>query len=444
MEWRGSGGLAPEGLGAERLGMKRLACLDGLRGLLAVYVLLGHMAPFAVLPDRLQDLLSHGGAAVDVFFVLSGLVITQSLLHTGGQAKPFLIARATRIYPVFLLAFAIATLVHPWSCGFERMPWIDEDNAARTICVMADPHGWLPEIVAHLTMTHGLFPNGVLKDVWVSFLGAAWSLSTEWQFYLLALLVVGGYRQFRPRHTMTSPGDIIDSRTLCWVLLALAVAGVAWRLCVPVPWQFSRAFLPNKAHFFALGVASVGLVRRENGALYRYGSVLAATLAICATQDAMGKMLPPLAWTACLAVQMLPERASSEMAGALTAGPRLAGWLLRSRVAQYLGVISYCLYLINEPIHKLVVALLSRAADGDAALFTVLWIPLATGLPILASVWLHTHVEAPALKWGRSVAKRVATDAGARSPDWISGVAPDRVSAPQLYGAAPSTPRRRT
>ena len=41
-------------------------------------------------------------------------------------------------------------------------------------------------------MTHGLFPDGGLPDVWVSFLGAAWSLSTEWQFYLLALLLSAG------------------------------------------------------------------------------------------------------------------------------------------------------------------------------------------------------------------------------------------------------------
>jgi peptidoglycan/LPS O-acetylase OafA/YrhL len=42
--------------------MKRLDSLDGLRGLLAFYVLLSHMAPFAVLPDWTQDAVSHGGA----------------------------------------------------------------------------------------------------------------------------------------------------------------------------------------------------------------------------------------------------------------------------------------------------------------------------------------------------------------------------------------------
>jgi peptidoglycan/LPS O-acetylase OafA/YrhL len=364
----------------KQLGMHRLECLDGLRGLLAVYVLLGHMAPFAVLPDRLQSALSHGGAAVDVFFILSGLVITQSLAHANGQAIPFLINRVARIYPVFLLVFALAAVVHPWTCGFEDMPWIGPENAARTICVMADPHGRLAEILAHLTMTHGLFPNGVLKDVWVSYLGSAWSLSTEWQFYLLALLA------------------FTQNRHLCWLLLGLAVAGLAWRLSVPVTWQFSRAFLPNKAQFFALGVASGPVMRRENGALVHYALVLTVTLLICATQHAVGKMLPPLVWTLCLAVQLRPERA----------GTHLIARVLRHPVTQYLGAISYCLYLVNEPIHKLTGEVLARVAGGNGTLFTLMWIPLATGLPILAAAWLHTYWETPALKWGRALATSVA------------------------------------
>jgi peptidoglycan/LPS O-acetylase OafA/YrhL len=367
--------------------MKRLECLDGLRGFLAVYVLLGHMTPFASLPEWLQLGLSHGGAAVDMFFVLSGLVIAQSRLHANGRARPFLIARAVRIFPVFLAVFALAVAVQPWSCGFERMPWIGPDNAARTICVMAWPHAWLPEIAAHLTMTHGLFPNRMLPDVWVSFLGSAWSLSTEWQFYLLALLAG------------------IQLRRLGWMLLGLAAVGVAWHLVAPDAWQFSRAFLPNKGHFFALGVASVAVVRQENGALGRYGLFLIGSLAVCATQGSIGKMMPPLAWTFCLAVQMRPASPAF----------RMANRLLRSRAAQYLGSISYCLYLTNEPIHKIVSAALSWLADNNSTAFTLLWLPLALGLPLVASAWLHSHLETPAQRWGRSMARRLARDRATES-----------------------------
>jgi peptidoglycan/LPS O-acetylase OafA/YrhL len=369
--------------------MKRLDCLDGVRGLLAVYVLLGHMAPFAVLPAWVQNAVSHGGAAVDVFFVLSGLVITQSLLRAGGQAAPFLIARVARIFPVFLAVFAVSIAVEPWSCGFEFMPWIGPDDVARTICVKTWPHAWLPEIAAHLTLVHGLFPYAVWPDVWVSFLGAAWSLSTEWQFYLLALLVA------------------TRSRRLYVILLGLALAGVAWRLTVAVPWQFSRAFLPNKAHFFALGVASVPLVNRERGAILRYALVLISALAICATAGSPSKLLPPLAWSFCLAIQIRPD---------LT-GLRHASRLLCSRAIRYLGAISYCVYLVNEPIHKTVGEALSRFASGDGSgdasgdgrLFTALWIPLSIGLPLLVAALLHRYLEVPALRVGRDFARRISS-----------------------------------
>src|SRR5438045_3788912 len=114
--------------------MKRLQCLDGLRGCLAVYVLIGHMAPFAVLADWVQRLVSHGEAAVDLFFVLSGLVIVQSLERYGGRTEPFLIARAVRIFPVFLPVFAFSVVVQPLPCSFDHMPWIAPDSLARNIC----------------------------------------------------------------------------------------------------------------------------------------------------------------------------------------------------------------------------------------------------------------------------------------------------------------------
>ena len=358
--------------------MQRLTSLDGLRGLLAVYVLFGHMAPFAALPAWIQTAVSHGGAAVDVFFMLSGLVITQSLHSAGGLARPFLIARTVRIFPVFLAAFALAVALEPTSCGFDHMPWISRGDTAHAICGSFWPDTWLPEIAAHLTMTHGLFPYAILPHVWVSFLGSAWSLSTEWQFYILALLTGG------------------RAGRLCRILLALALAGLVWQWTGPEDWQFSRAFLPNKGHFFALGVASVAVVTTEPGAVRRYALMLAATLVVCAIGGTPNKLLPPLIWTACLWVQMHPAC--------------LPARFLSSRRMGYLGAISYCLYLINEPIHKMLGQPLGWLAGGDATQFALLWIPLAIGLPIVAAAFLHRYLEIPAQRWGRALAQRSVAD----------------------------------
>jgi len=222
--------------------MKRLECLDGLRGVLAVYVMLGHMAPFAALPAWIIDGLSHGGAAVDVFFILSGLVILRSLESCRFEAKPFLILRATRIFPVYLVMLAVGLLVQTLPPYFDAMPWIVPGGRAFEIWPLGWPAAWMTELIAHLTMTHGLFPDGVLPNVWVSYLGAAWSLSTEWQFYVLAL-ALGRSR--------------VGAERLAGTFLILAVAGTAWDLLAPDDWRFSRAFLPNKAQYFALGRTSL-------------------------------------------------------------------------------------------------------------------------------------------------------------------------------------------
>src|SRR6202012_6071076 len=139
--------------------MKRLECLDGLRGVLAVYVMLGHVAPFAMIPGWIAQPLSHGGAAVDVFFILSGLVIVQSLESFGWRGRGFLIARVARTYPVYLAMLAVGVAVQALPVDFSPMPWIAPGSQARDIWSGGWPQAWLTEIAAHLTMTHGLLPD---------------------------------------------------------------------------------------------------------------------------------------------------------------------------------------------------------------------------------------------------------------------------------------------
>ena len=107
---------------------------------------------------------------------------------------------------------ALGVAVQPLTVPFAAMPWIEPGSLARDIWSQGWPTTWPAEIAAHLTMAHGLFPNGVLPNVCFSFLGAAWSLSTEWQFYVLALLL-GRSR--------------IGFERLAAVFLLLAVIGLA-------------------------------------------------------------------------------------------------------------------------------------------------------------------------------------------------------------------------
>jgi peptidoglycan/LPS O-acetylase OafA/YrhL len=321
--------------------------------------------------------LSHGGAAVDVFFILSGLVILRSLEGFRHAARPFLVARAARIFPVFLPVFALALLVRPLDPGFGGMPWIGADNPVRSMVTEGWPTALVVDVLAHLTMTHGLFPDGVLPHLWVSLLGPAWSLSTEWQFYVLALLLAPRMR-----------GEM----RLAGVFLALAVVALGWAWIAPSGWTFSRAFLPNKAQYFALGIASATLVARGRGGLAGYAAVLAGSVAVCVAQGGWGKVAAPLVWSACLAAQ-------------LAWLPRL-GVLLRRPALLWLGAISYPLYLVHEPLQRVLLAGCAVLAAGNGVMFNALWLPIGLGVPVLVAWWLHRAVEVPGQRLGRAWATR--------------------------------------
>ncbi len=423
-----------------RKDLPRLHCLDGLRGVLAVYVMVSHMAPFAVLPAWLASLLSHGGAGVDAFFVLSGLVIVQSLQAHGWRRRRFLAARARRIFPVFLLVFAAAVAVQALdglADGriWDAMPWIGAGSPARSIWSIGWPHDWPASILAHLTMTHGLFPDAVLPDIWVGYLGAAWSLSTEWQFYALAALCAPLLRS--PRFGL--PG-------FAALLLALAAAGAVWQAIAPTGFGFSRAFLPNKAAYFALGVASAALLRGNRTsssgvtrgspgmevagsipgsgpgtamtgfaipAFATFAAVLSASLLLCLLQGA-DKLAVPLLWVACLAAQCRPRATRTGW----------LAWLLTRREMLWLGALSYPLYLVNEPAQKLLGRALAAAAHGDGVAFSAAWVPGALLLPLGLAWLLHVGVELPAMQRFRDRARVAASrhDGLCAAPGWISRI----------------------
>src|SRR5262249_12226558 len=111
------------------------------------------------------------------------------------------------------------------------------------------------------------------------------------------------------------------------------------------------------------------------------------------------KLLPPVVWTACLAAQ-----AASPALLSARAALRAVAAVLQSRVLVWLGAVSYCIYLVNEPVQKLLGMMLTLVVNGAAALFTALWIPSAVALPILVSWGLHVWIERPAQRRGRVMA----------------------------------------
>ncbi len=332
--------------------MQRMQRLDGVRGLLAVYVMLGHALPLAVSPVWLSGLFAHGQAAVDLFFALSGLVIAGSLERHGRQFWPFMAARARRLLPVYIPVLGFAMLVATKGDPLPGLPWAGE--AARQIVSPALPHPLWAHFLAHLTLLHGLIPDSVLPYGWVTLLGPAWSLSTEWQFYLLIALAA-------PR------------RLDVFAVLLLGLA-FAYQL-LPLGDEFSRAFLPSASAWFALGIASRLWLVSD-----RLGLFIACLAGICllAQFDGPGKSITALVWI----LIMLAQR---------------HGWgsPLAARPLLYLGAISYPLYLVNEPVERLLALWLGPAIGHSPAQFTLVFLPLAMLFSVVAAALLHHGVERP-------------------------------------------------
>src|SRR5690606_7470689 len=97
---------------------RRLGALDGLRGWAAVTVFLSHCActlsgaAYAWAVHSPLRLFLDGQAAVDLFFVLSGFVLTLPFLRgeNGGWGS-FVLRRGFRLYPTHWVAFAIAWIL---------------------------------------------------------------------------------------------------------------------------------------------------------------------------------------------------------------------------------------------------------------------------------------------------------------------------------------------
>jgi peptidoglycan/LPS O-acetylase OafA/YrhL len=375
----------------------RLRALDGLRGLLALYILAGHTAPFLCLPVGLGwvgVVVSHGRGAVALFFILSGMVILRSL--DGGDlsqvsARRFLTARAGRLLPIYALALTVAAAVLCLGDPFAAMGWLPPAGAAHDIAEARWPQPWLAHLAAHVTLTQGLLPPALLPDAEFSILGPAWSLSTEWQFYLLVAAVVA----LAVRHRLRATGPVIVMG-----LILLGLLGVAMDL-LPQAWRLGRAFLPREAWYFALGVASHGLLAsggRGWSALW-YGLAFVAAVALGWAETRLGSAILPIAWSLCLLCEApTPPRLVRPLRWVLTARPML-----------WFGAISYPLYLIHAPVQRLLMLALAPRAGGHWAVFSALWGPPAILAPVVVAYALHRWVEVPCWQWSRRRAQRIRT-----------------------------------
>jgi len=172
--------------------------LEGLRGYMAWTVVVGHVLGLTGyihwLPDFLTWNFINAGSAVNVFIIVSGFVITHLLMSRDEPYGPYITRRAFRIFPIYLVCLVIGGLTLVLNEFVRASPWLAGHENAAAVTAEIESHMGLHWLL-HLGLVHGMVPDSVLPRASDAILGPAWSLSLEWQFYLVAPLLVGLMRR---------------------------------------------------------------------------------------------------------------------------------------------------------------------------------------------------------------------------------------------------------
>lgn len=358
--------------------------LDGVRGLAIALVLLWHC--FYLIPSSSGAVIwNHiaglGWLGVDLFFVLSGYLITRILLAQRGRSGYFGRFYLRRVFRIFPAYYFVLGLIWLWLLLFPPPGW--EGNLL----------GQWPWFVTYL-QNWGMAVNTAAFD-WPG-VGHFWSLAIEEQFYMLWPAIV-----------MLATGASL--RRICVCLIACSIMVKFILAAVHAPW--AAVYMVTIGRFEGLAGGAL-LATLTPAALLRWqpwivraGVVGVAGLLALLLSGAMMTSRLTLVWaiptaTAAFVWLLLAVQQHS-----------LPSWAMRvlcNRVLVWLGLYSYGIYLCHYPIHWILrVWMVPVGASPPADNFDVLLLGVVTLIISLVFARLMFAVlEAPALRLRDTLQRR--------------------------------------
>jgi peptidoglycan/LPS O-acetylase OafA/YrhL len=360
-------------------GARHILALDGLRGIAILLVILLHgteaIGRVHAIAPNVGTVFNIGFTGVDLFFVLSGFLISGILLASKGSPsyfRVFYIRRTLRIFPLYYAYLALIFLVLPVMSVTFRNNYSD---------LRSHQFWYWTYLDNFFTATKG----GWRMDGAVT--AHFWSLAVEEQFYLIWPAVV----------------LLMSSKSLRNLCIAMVVATPFLRLGFrladinPVA-VYVLTFC--RADALALGALIAVTLRTENGrALIRRHAVnalMVATVVLAATGawrhgfDRFDIVVGTIGYSVWAAFY------GALLCVAVTRPPR-AEWiatLLSARWLRFFGKYSYAMYVFHRPLAGLAEDLWIFHSGGGALHSTIEWIGfvgailIATTLAALCSWWL--------------------------------------------------------
>ncbi len=343
---------------ARFIGNQQLPGLDGLRGLAILPVIWHHATP-----RLLPGLLGKGAVGVDLFFALSGFLITTLLLRErreSGQIRlgAFYARRSLRIFPLY---YAVL--------GFYAL------RALQTQAGSATARHFLQGLPYHATYTANWFLDyAVPYPVMFAF---SWSLCVEEQFYL----IWPGLVALLPNRALLA---LVMSAAVVVDALAEHAAFSAWLPAGSLGLRMLTSFATPIGGGCVLALA-LDTPRGFDVANRLLGRRAAAPLLLLLS---VGWLMVPATPYVSLSLTL------AALVGAVALRPDNGlAWLLERPALRKLGTLSYALYLLHITALGLVRRLLPQLQDS------ALWV-FSLGLPLSVVFALAAHwaIERPFLR----------------------------------------------
>ncbi|HLJ10386.1 MAG TPA: acyltransferase [Planctomycetaceae bacterium] len=368
----------------------RSTFIDALRGIAALGVACYHIDRYGPLPEAagkfiplsLQAVLDHGWIGVQVFFVISGFVIAYSVRSarvTPGYLANYALRRSIRLDPPYWSTIAFVLLLHAvlhLHLGFDSP--------------LDVPTKLEPALSWQLLASHLFYLQNILDYDNLS--AGFWTLCIEVQFYLLYVVGQGIAQRFphRNRHTPADASPI----GLIVVFAPLALLSLfVWNRGIDLwdrPFDNEMWIIRFFCMFF-LGASAWWALdgRIPRWLFWLYAAAFASRILLQAQWSGWSDDLT-IGLSAALAAGL-----STYAAGRLG---RLGTWLDYG-VLQYLGRISYSLYLIHFPMSHVVTTLGSQVlGENPGPALATLWLVLALVASLGAAHLLYRFVEAPSVR----------------------------------------------